>query len=229
MSAYIVIGAGGSIGSAVVRALRVANKPVYAAVHRYEQLAQFSTQVESGFLDVAEFSLMERFAKRIALRAPVKGVVYSVGHCPPGGVARAVSRPLGKYTGGEYRREVTMHQIGVLTAFMTLLPVLTKGGSFVFLSSAITRMKRRFPEGVFGEAHASVIAAKDFLIDGMRRDPEVVRNGINIHRIAPAAVDTPFHEGNPLNLPLVPLTTVAQAVVEALASSTVVDRELLAE
>jgi hypothetical protein len=52
----------------------------------------------------------------------------------------------------------------------------------------------------------------------MRADPVVQMRDIKIHRVAPAAVDTPFHHGEGTQPPvLVPIKTVVLCVVRAMS------------
>lgn len=159
--------------------------------------------------------------------AKLDGIIYAVGHCPPGGFSEAIKYSLSQLPLETYQNEIGMHQVGVLNVFQCLLPNLKDGGCFVFLSSAITRLKDKFPPAMHAHYHASVIAAEDWLIEGMRHDPVVAERQIKIHRLAPAAVDTPFHHGGPQPPKLIPVGLVAEEVVRALGSDKHVDKELL--
>jgi NADP-dependent 3-hydroxy acid dehydrogenase YdfG len=155
------------------------------------------------------------------------GIVYAVGHCPASGFAEASNQPLSQLPLETYQREINMHQVGVLNTFQCFTPVLKDGGCFVFLSSAITRLKGQFPPFLQAHYHASVVGAQDWLIDGMRHDPIVIDRRILIHRLAPAAVATSFHDCEPKPPRLVPVEDVVTEVVGALKSDSLVDKEIL--
>lgn len=120
-----------------------------------------------------------------------------------------------------------MHQIGALNTFQYMLDRVSDEGCFVFMSSAITRLKDQFPPFLQAHYHASVIGALDFLVDGMRQDPAVIERRIKIHRIAPAAVDTPFHATGPKPPKLIPVGEVVEEIIKALQSEEVVDKQII--
>ena len=100
----------------------------------------------------------------------------------------------------------------------------------LFMSSAITRMKGKFPPHIHADWRASVVSAEDWLIEGMRRDPEVIERGIKIHSIAPAGVVSPFHSGGEIpESRLIPINNVVNAVVKVLASNKSEDIQLIPE
>ncbi len=234
---YFVFGAGGSIGGEVVGQL-MGEHHVFAGVRTIA--GSLSTLREGGRLrgglcvvvpvgDVANVNCMFKLTEDKDLQG-LDGIVYAVGHCPPGGFMDAVKRPLSELPIGDYEREIGMHQVGVLNVFQYMLQNLNDGGCFVFISSAITRLKGKFPQGAHPDYHASVIAAEDWLIEGMRRDPVVIERKLKIHRIAPAGVDTPFHEGGFVpKSQLFPVSVVAREVLQALASDENVDKQLVPE
>jgi NAD(P)-dependent dehydrogenase (short-subunit alcohol dehydrogenase family) len=157
-------------------------------------------------------------------------VIYAVGHCPSGGFGEASRVPLSEISLETYEREISMHQRGPLLVFQKFLGLVRPGGSFVFLSSAVTRDNGvGIPPSLHIQYHASVIAGLDWLVAGMRRDPAVLKRGILVHRIAPGAVDTPFHRGHdgPKPPKVIPAMTVATKVVLTIGSSTVVDEMVL--
>jgi hypothetical protein len=55
----------------------------------------------------------------------------------------------------------------------------------------------------------------------------VKKRGIKIHRIAPSAVDTPFHEEGQTPVPLIPIEVVTKAVVDAIQGDEEVDKQIL--
>ena len=236
MSKYLVFGAAGSIGSAVALKLRANNHIVDGIIRRlnsdserYQLLKDAGVLIHDG-IDVSSNDLLWFGRGMKANNVKMDGFVYAVGHCPPCGFAEAISHLMSEYPLEQYRREIDMYQIGVLNVFQCMLPQVKDGGSFVFISSAITRLKGKFPPFLHAHGYAGTKAAEDWLIDGMRHDPVVKKREIKIHRIAPAAVDTPFHHGEGPQPPkLVPIEVVANQVVHALASDEDVDLDILPE
>lgn len=244
MATYWIFGAAGSIGREVALQFLVTGHRVFAWVKNPGQRVQLRETLKTAgernlrnlfvlFQDVTRRETMEKTAMRVFRSGffpfPVNGVVYAVGHCPPGGIVKATKQPLSQLPLENYRDEIDMHQIGVLNVFQCLLKKLENGGCFVFLSSAITRLRGNFPPFLQAHYHASVVSAEDWLVEGMRHDPEVVNRGIKIHRLALAAVDTPFHCGRsrPSAARLIPVEKVAREVVLACASETEVDKQIL--
>lgn len=222
MAKYIVFGAGGSIGSAVTREALRQGHSVIAGVRDMSSPLSQSLSGDGAkvwpVFNVTYEEVVNEYADRANREGGLDGLVYCVGHCPPRGFSRETGTPLSEMRTTDYMREVQMHQIGVLQVFKSFLYVLKQGGSMVFLSSAINRFAGRFPPGMYPYHHCSVIAAEDSLILGMRHDPVVMKRGVRVHRIAPAAVDTPFHEGSPAPK-LIPVQDVVTKVMLALATS----------
>lgn len=206
----IVFGAGGSIGT----------KIVFDLIQ-----AKYQVLTPTRSCDVDDRGILDDYLNDF--KKDFDHVVYTVGHCPAGGFMEAVGTPLSQILLDTYINEISMHQVGVLNVFQAMLPHLVDSGSMLFISSAITRMKGKFPSHIHADPHASVIAAEDWLIDGMRHDPEVQKRKIKIHRIAPSAVDTPFHKEGQTPVPLIPIKTVVDEVMEALSSDKVVDKQIL--
>lgn len=228
MKTYLVFGAAGSVGQEVVRQLLAAGDRVIACVRRLPEDARDEPNlIHHPVEDVGNPWSVNWYARYLKKDfGDLDGVVYAVGHCPPGGSLDAVSRPLSQISPKRYLDEINMHQVGALKVFQGMLGGVKDGGCFVFLSSAITRFDT-FPSAIQAHYHASVIAAQDWLVRGMRHDPNVISRNIKIHRIAPSAVDTPFHHGGPQPPKLLPVTFVAEEVFRALESEEVVDKQLL--
>lgn len=230
MKTYLVFGAAGSIGQEIVRQLIAAGHGVIATVRGH------NLTVENNLtLSRASVKLVENVADRKALMmyandlrniCVLDGIIYAIGHCPPNGFEDAIKYPLSQLPLEKYKSEIDMHQIGVLNVFQCMSQNLKDGGCFVFISSAITRLKGQFPSFLQAHYHASVISAEDYLIDGMRHDPMIAERKIMVHRIAPTAVDTHFHREGPKPPKLIPITTVAEEIIGALQSEECVDKQI---
>src|SRR3989344_9300311 len=151
---YLVFGAAGSIGGGVVRHLLAAGHQVIASVREHHQ-EETKELMASGAIvhdtnDVADERQL--YGLRLLFFATaLDGIVCAVGHCPPNGFPEAIKYPLSQLPLGKYQSEINMHQVGVLNIFQCMLPTLVDGGCFLFISSAITRLKGQFP--LFLQAH----------------------------------------------------------------------------
>ncbi|MEK7629756.1 MAG: SDR family oxidoreductase [Patescibacteria group bacterium] len=224
---YLVFGAAGSIGKKVVYRLINDDHNVIASVKAHRGVG-----IETTILEGVNVVLVDNVADRemiegISNRYKLDGIIYAVGHCPPGGFTDATKYPLSQLPLQNYKDEIDMHQIGALNVFQCLLPILKDGGCFVFISSAITRLKGQFPPFLQAYHYASVISAEDWLVDGMRHDPTVIERKIKIHRIAPISVDTPFHSGVPKPPKMLAVDEVVDEIARALKSEDVVDKMML--
>lgn len=239
---YAVFGVAGSIGKAVTRKLLadLDDHNVCAFTHRYcksvdiENYEERRTRLGLIYVAVENRDELENQSnyfsgklKGYPRSTAFDGIVYSVGHCPPDGFPEAIRYPLSQLPVENYLKEIQMHQIGVLNVFQVFLKNVKDGGCFLFLSSAITRLKDQFPPFLQCYHYASAISAEDWLIEGMRNDPAVIERGIKIHRIAPAAVDTPFHRSGPHPPRLIPMDEVVSEIVSALNSEVHVDKMIL--
>ncbi len=228
---YLVFGAAGSIGGEIVRQLRNREFHVIAAIrsHHQETTGRKFTQLGAQCAlidDVSDRACVLGYFRQFP-DAMLDGVVYSVGHCPPNGFDDAIRYPLSQLPFDKLTAEIRMHQTGVLNVFQLMLSHVKDAGCFLFMSSAITKVSDdQWPPFLHAHYHAGMIAAEDYLIRGMRIDPAVKSRGIKIHRIAPGAVNTPFHHGGPFSSSAVSVDTVGNAVVEALECETVVDRQI---
>lgn len=227
---YLVFGAAGSIGQETVHQLLAAGHRVIASVRERgkikEELLRNEALLVNVIENVAHQQTLEAYASYLSNFCRLDGIIYAVGHCPPNGFLDAIKYPLSQLPLDEYEREIDMHQIGVLNVFQRMVGNLKNGGCFVFISSAITRLKGQFPPFLQAHYHASVISAEDWLVDGMRHDPIIAEREIKVHRVAPAAVDTLFHRGGPQPPKLIPISTVVEEIIRALQNKEVVDKQI---
>jgi len=231
---YLIFGAGGSIGSEVAQRLARDENCVIASI-RYRnarsaaviEKLQAAGAITDVLGDVSDRSAVQKCFERNCM-GMFDGVIYAVGHCPPGGFPDAIKYPLSQLPVGLFMNEIAMYQIGVLNVFQIMLPLVKDGGCFTFISSAITRLTdEEWPSFLQAHYHAAMISAEDWLIRGMRMDPAVKRRGIKIHRLAPKAVDTPFHqhEHGPKPPQLLSVETVVEKIVSSLTSEKTVDEQ----
>lgn len=232
---YLVFGAAGFIGNKIAHKLledsclvTISTKVMDASGRCFFELIDKGAG-RIACDDVSDRERIKYMSDTIKIRFSddLNGIIYSVGHCPPYGFHEAIKYPLSELPLNDYFNEIKMHQIGILNVFQIMLKNVKDNGCFVFLSSAITRLKGQFPPFLQAHYHASVISAEDWLIDGMRADPVVAKRNIKIHRIAPAAVDSPFHRTGPRPPKLIPVETVVSEIIDALNSDEHIDKIIL--
>ena len=197
----LVLGAGGHIGTAVTQELLTGHSVTALTHQQYD--------VNRPRWPIGE----------ITQPASLDAVICCVGHCPAGGFANAVARPLSQYNDFELMSGINMHIIGPFNVFQQVLTLLRSGACFVFMSSAATRLlqmpRDKRPPALNIYPHLAVMAAEDALIEGMRMDPAVIDRDIKIHKIMPPAIgDSPFHRGGPK----LPTTVTTEEVVRAICS-----------
>ena len=229
---YLVIGAAGSIGQEVVRTLTADGHYVVAAVrHSTPEKIELKLKNLGAMIYVlndvshrpdVEECLMHFIGTRF------DGIIYCVGHCPPGGFSEATTHPLLELPVNDLMKEFDMYQLGPLHIFQVMHRLVKDDGCFLFISSAITRLGNKWPSFLHAQYHAGMISALDFLVYGMRAALASQNRHISVHRVVPGAVDTPFHHGGP-PIKLLPISRVVGAVLKALSSETSMDILLLPE
>jgi NAD(P)-dependent dehydrogenase (short-subunit alcohol dehydrogenase family) len=165
----------------------------------------------------------------IKLSRPLSAIVYAVGDCPPGKFDSAVKLPLCDIDDGILSHELNIHVIGLLNVVRKLHTCLQPSGHVVVISSAITRLTdATCPPWLHAGHYAAAKAAQDELVRWFRRDPCIKDRNILVHRLAPAAVDTPFHQGCEHQPPaMLSVDDVAQRVLDALQSTAVIDEIMM--
>lgn len=231
MKTYLVLGAAGSVGRSLVPKLAAYGHRVIASVrsrHRQaeQEFLRYGALVHA-IEDVANRDIMEDYSRNLAELYKLNGIIYAVGHCPPNGFQEANRFPLSQLSLEVYEQEIRMHQIGLLNVFQCLMNNLERGGCFIFISSAITRLRGNFPDFLRTHYHASVIDAGHWLVEGMRHDPAINERRIKIHELAPGALDTAFHSENPESLKRIPVDQVADAIMLALTSVHNIDQLII--
>lgn len=149
------------------------------------------------------------------------GIIYSVGHCSPGGFDAAVCSPLSSIDCVGLRRELEMHVVGLQNVFRYVAPLLASGGSVVVVGSAITRLTDEVcPSWLYAGPYAAAKAAQSELVMWMRRDPLVKERALKIHLLEFGAVDTRFFAGSSHEQPaFLPMERAVEEILAALMSS----------
>lgn len=237
----IVIGGSGAIGSEIVRALLEKGCHV-AAISRgatgLELLRKRCTHAPHLSTFVADVrcpsdlkEVLTRLLRRMGQQCRLRALIYAVNRSLPEGFMEEISTPLSGDIGLKWHEAIAVHVTGFLECCRVFLPPIENGGHVVALSSAITRLTdETCPPWLYAGHYAAAKAALDELIRWLRRDPLVHEKKILVHRIAPAAVDTPFHHGTPPERrppALLPIKTVVDEVIAALGGTTAVDKVLV--
>lgn len=241
----LVLGAG-AIGGEIALSLYRKGYGVWVASRSNEKLERLRdrcvevepevpnpTELTCWVMDVRHISASSGIGLNLwhTLDPGVWAMIYAVGSGPPGGFTKAIETPLSTLRKGAWEDTVGMYVTGFMDACCVLLPMMREGGHIVAISSAITRLTpETCPPWLHAWHYVAAKAALDKLVQGFRHDPLVRRKNILVHRIAPAAVDTPFHHGAPPDRQppaLLPVQTVVDEVLAALEGNEVVDKDLV--
>ncbi len=234
----MVFGGSGSIGRGIVMALLQRGAMVEAVSSNYRRSqeiltklkAEYGAKLEINAADVTKDGSMYYFGAnlRVGSSLPLHGIVYAVGNCPPAGFDQVIGTPLTQLHLRDLADELDMHVVGLLNV-AKLFESIERGSAVVVIGSAVTRVTdEQCPSWLYAGQYATAKAAQAELIKWLRRDPVVKEKKILIHRLAPAAVDTPFHQGCKYQPPaMLSVEEVAQRVIQALESDVIVDEMIL--
>lgn len=190
MASIVVTGASTGIGYGCVEELTSAGFHVYATVRKpadAERLTQqFGDKVTPLMLDVTDPASVKAAAEQVAVASqgePLAGLVNNAGV--------AVAGPLLHLPVEEFRQQIEVNLIGVLTVTQAFAPLLQAGatggqpGRIVNISSVGGKNANPF----MGPYCASKFAVEGFS-ESLRR--ELLLLGIDVIVIAPGAVATPI-------------------------------------
>lgn len=238
----LVVGGSGSVGSALTGALLERGATVYAVARsrrglkRLAELHQRSPHA-GRLRTVARVDVRDPFSMsgliELLEEANVRlwSMIYTVGLCRKGQFISQISTPLSKRETERWVEDIHTYATGFLHTCQAFLPLCEDHGHIVALSSAITRLDdKSCPPWLHAWGYIASKAALDKLITGFRHDPVVRKRNIRVHRIAPGALNTPFHEGTPPERrppALLSVSAVVDEVLAALSGETVVDTVLL--
>lgn len=239
----MVMGAGGSIGSAVVEALLAQGVTVVPVFRKDTQRTMELVQTwkidpgQAHFWDATSEVNMEQMFHAVDR---LDGLVYAVGHCPLEGFRWAVSQPLSTMRPELLETALAMHIWGpyhVLRASLSQSPkdvVINPGAKFVFVSSAIgrTTAEGKLPPSFLQAGYyAAAMDGMNTFLRFMRVDPLLLAKKIKLQLLLFGAIDTPFHVDVPLAMrppALLPMSTVVAEILAALNSDDVIDKMVVA-
>ena len=233
---YLVIGGTGSIGSAIVE--RLANQQAVISVGSRQALQiedDLATRFPAANVQAVQIDLQksysESLAKALATGLSFDGVINSVGLCPPQGFAADIAQPLSTLDGARFAEKMNTYVLGLFTSWQWFAPHIKEGGSFTAITSAITRLTAETAPPFLNCWHYHAAkAAQDSLVQGCRHDALTRQKNLMVHRIAPAAIETPFHNGTPAEMrppKMLPISVVVDEVENALQNSDHVDVDIM--
>lgn len=217
----LVVGGSGFIGGAIATALEAEGCKVF-------RTSSTAGKEKCARLDVRDLGSIEATAMGFeAAKVQLDAIIYAVGNCPKGGFAEELGKRLTDIDPAELQKNLDLHVTGFLNVVQGLLPCLKDGGHIIVLSSSVTRLNNesayKVPRFLTIGHYAAAISAKDALIGWLRKDQQILERDIKIDRLAPPAVDSPFHEGTPKEFApskLLPVGKIIEAVFYALILET---------
>lgn len=234
----LLAGASGSIGRSI--ALRLLNDGYSLLLHvRSLRKAEAIRDMleREGVTDNFSFVTFDIRDSVESINESIKNIsdslssaLYFIGNCPPAGFDDAVATPMSQLAVKTFQDDLDIHPIGLMKFYQATLPLMTKEGSYVIGSSAITRFTpQTMPPWVNVFGHIAVIAAEHKIVDGMRHELLQANNrNIKVHHIMPGGVDTDFHRGCVHQAPAyVSINQVVDAVIAAIDSNSNVDTQLV--
>lgn len=180
MSRYIVTGASGGIGSALVRRARAAGHEIAAIARDPERLELLRSQTGSTVYacDVLDEASLKSVVERIVdEEGPIDGLVHSVGSI--------VIKPLHAMSLEDWRGALDTNATTAFLAIKSVVPHLMRArrGSIVLFSSVAVQTGLQYHE---------TIAASKGAVEGLVRSAAMsyARYGIRVNAIAPALTRT---------------------------------------
>jgi NAD(P)-dependent dehydrogenase (short-subunit alcohol dehydrogenase family) len=179
-----VLGAGGALGSACVRAFAAASASVVALDLRGEAakaaLKGLEGSHDAGIVDVTDAAALKALAADLGV---LDSIVYSAGI--------VFDDEIVDMDWAQYRKLMAVNLDGAFhtaAAFGRVMIDANRRGAFVFISSI---------SGLRGEPSASAYCASKFGLIGMVESfaAEVNRHGIRVNAVCPGNVDSPLLRG----------------------------------
>jgi 3-oxoacyl-[acyl-carrier protein] reductase len=225
----IVVGGTGLIGEAIVKTL-VRKDCRVASIARHKDRLDEIVKATGGRsmayqADAADPDEVRHCVDTIARdQGEIDFLVYSAGIAPDPDV------PLADYQVEDWDATFDVYVKGFFLFFRETLKVIRPRGHILAVSSAVTRFPPdKLPPGVFVGHYAAAKAALDEFCKWARR--EAHERSVLLSRLAPSAVDGPFHQNAPPHRrprAVLPLETVAHRIVQALLDNLEIDEELVA-
>jgi short-subunit dehydrogenase len=244
---HVLIFGAGSIGSALASQLCSQGRKVIVAtksaadLEHLQRVCALKNPHASRYLrlhqvDVLNHHSLTRLEKEIRVlqshtNTQINAIIYAIGACPPGGFSREVSTPLHEISSHKMEQDFQLYVTGFMNVGRHFLRHIQDRGHIIALSSAVTRLTpETCPPWLHAWHYIAIKAALDKIILGYRHSPLVRQKKLLVHRIAPSAVDTPFHTCSNSHqvLKMLPVKQVVDEIEKALQSHAPVDKEMVA-
>lgn len=176
---YIVLGATGGVGSAVVRALSDAGHSVHMVARDMSKLETLADQTGSCSLATCDAAAPETVAEAVssALDDPIDGLIYAIGSVD--------LKPLKRVTSQDMTHAFTLNVTSALTAIQTAAPRLKEAHGSVLLFSSVAATLGFSNHAITGTVKAGVEGLTKALAAEL--SPEV-----RVNAIAPSLLETPM-------------------------------------
>lgn len=178
--AYLILGAGGGIGSALARRLAAGGATLMLVGRREEPLAALASELGAQYstADVTDFAEVDRVTD---LAHAMIGRLDGVANC----VGSLLLKPAHLTKAEEFHATIAANLTTAFAAVRSAARVMTGGGSVVLCSSAAARM---------GLANHDAIAAAKAGVLGLTLSAAATygSRGLRVNAVAPGLVRTPL-------------------------------------
>src|SRR5579859_1350860 len=217
----VIVGGTGQVGSVCAATLAQNGFRVFS-LSRHPSVDS-GPEVEWHSCDVLDSEAFRSLLNEIAVASGTfDALVYTPALNPD------VDIPLAEYSLERWHANWNVYVTGFLVAFQESLKLMRGGGHVVALGSAVTRFTWDHLPPFFAGHYAVTKAALNELIKWSKREAHA--NGILLSRIAPGALDVPFHRNAPDHRrpkKVIPVPQVVEQIVVALLNSTELDLEIV--
>lgn len=135
---------------------------------------------------------------------------------------------LAEYPMEAWQQTLAVYVTGFLVAFQEGLRLMKAGGHIVALGSAVTRFEEQHLPPFFAGHYSAAKAALNELCKWGRR--EAHQRGLLLSRVAPGALDVPYHREAPLNRrpkATLPVPNLVREIVTAVSDARELDVEMV--
>lgn len=227
----VVIGATGHLGRALVARLLQEDCRVAAVARSHSELEELRQchQTQRDLLSLhakdirVEAQVHDLFREIKAGGGEIDFLIYSAGIKPDPDVC------LADYSLNSWNETISIYLTGYFLCLREALNVLAANGHIIVVSSAATRFTTETLPSIHAGHYAAAKAAVDELSKWARRDAHDRK--LLLSRIAPGALDMPFHLNAPACRPpvaVLPASAVACKVVDALIRRQECDQMMIA-
>ena len=200
----LIFGAAGTIGSALCDHFSQKGYYVIASVKNDQESPASADQ--TLYANVLGRFTLDSLAKDLGPKS-IDHVVYSVGHCPPGGFEKEISQDILAVGIERLRRDLSLHVEGTLNVAQCTFPLLRDGESFTVIGSAIIGLPValakffKLNEFLHAGTYAAAKAGQQQIVKYLRLLKQNIDSGITSNYLGFSAVRGSFHTGPKKILP----------------------------